>query len=134
MAEWAECSACSTTAAPGSCGTDDVAAGVTTGASAMASLDSSGCESGVRRRVTSAVTVDTICSSSSAEMAALGASDAVARLTAATVGKVEVEAPLEWLAASAAALAVADERLLRGRREGGWLGAEVVAARFGRVL
>ena len=50
MAELAECNACSTTAEPGSCGTVEVAAGVTTGAS-ITSPDSSGCESGVRRRV-----------------------------------------------------------------------------------
>lgn len=120
MAEWAECKACSTTAEPGSCGTVEVAAGVTTGAS-ITSPDSSGCESGVRRRVTSAVTVDTICSSSAGEMAELGPVDVVAKLTGATAGSVDVEAALLGLlvASAVAAVADADERLLRGRREGG---------------
>ncbi|CAB4029509.1 Hypothetical predicted protein [Paramuricea clavata] len=120
MAEWAECKACSTTAEPGSCETVEVAAGVTTGAS-ITSPDSSGCESGVRRRVTSAVTVDTICSSIAGEMAELGPVDVVAKLTGATAGSVVVEAALLGLLVTSAVAAVADadERLLRGRREGG---------------
>jgi hypothetical protein len=120
MAEWAECKACSTTAEPGSCGTVEVAAGVTTGAS-ITSTDSSGCESGVRRRVTSAVTVDTICSSSAGKMAELGPVDVVAKLTGATAGSVDVEAALLGLlvASAVAAVADADKLLLRGRREGG---------------
>jgi hypothetical protein len=93
---------------------------VTTGAS-ITSPDSSGCESGVRRRVTSAVTVDTICSSSTCEMAELGPVDVVAKLTGATAGSVDVEAALLGLLVESAVAAVADadERLLRGRREGG---------------
>ena len=47
MVEWQECNACSTTAEPGSCGTIEIAAGVTLGASTTLP-DSSGCESGIR--------------------------------------------------------------------------------------
>jgi hypothetical protein len=88
---------------------------VTTGAS-ITSPDSSGCESGVRRRVTSAVTVDTICSSSTCEMAELGPVDVVAKLTGATAGSVDVEA---GAVGGERCSDDADERLLRGRREGG---------------
>jgi hypothetical protein len=54
-------------------------------------------------------------------MAELGPVDVVAKLTGATAGSVDVEAVLLGLlvASAVAAVADADERLLRVRREGG---------------